>query len=212
MGPINETTLSSTSTSGKSFIHCSQIIIFTKDSFTCIICYKKMHVLCAEGSYTEQEAEKLRKGSSPFEYICHPCKLSLKNRDTTKPFTVDEITKHACKKYEQTIADLKTNENQLLTDTVNKNTQIRDLTRKLELIEEANKQVIVLPIPGNNIQESTKKRQRPNKSGINIDQDEDSLINTLNNQSMVIKGYTDVVQTLIQQIAHFLPMFGAIPA
>lgn len=116
MAAIHDTSTPNISGTHRSIcLHCKQVIAFLKDAFKCIICTRKQHILCTEGIYTnDSEVDRLKKGSIPFHFICKACTQNIKARDTSIPFTTEEISKNIHDKYKKLIEDYKTNEDQLL--------------------------------------------------------------------------------------------------
>lgn len=84
-----------------------------------------------------------------------------------------------------------------MTENIAKNATIRDLNRKIEILSQQKTQVT-------NLVESNPKPRRPNSNDIVSEENNESLINTLNQQSIVMKGYTEAVQSSGQFLLNWI--------
>lgn len=92
--------------------------------------------ICADGKYSEADVDKLRKGITPFIYICFLCKPNLsKNENNNKLLDIEELIKKYNINCVEKITNLKRNVENLTSETNDKAATIMYMKRKIDLLE-----------------------------------------------------------------------------
>lgn len=127
---------------------CSVVIQTLKESVPCAGCHRLFHITCIEGTYTEKEAAKFRKG--PFRYLCYECYPIMVDTNILHPDTPNnaQIAKNKLKdealKHQENLNKELTEQNKELNsrllDFERELKELKDNTRKRPRVETENRE------------------------------------------------------------------------